>query len=132
MTLDEISASLPNGFHDAKLAGYSVNFTDRTVQMDLTIWTGNRNAMETYRRASLELEGLYYWIIEPPDLRYNYAVAEELTIDIGPVFDLEMVPTIQPPPVPTGTFANWLFVGEWNAFIYLAAQSAKLTWQESE
>ncbi len=128
MTLDEIDASLPHGFHDAQLASYSISFADRTAHLELAIWMGVPEATETYRRASLHLKGLHYWIVEPPDTNYPFNAAQDLTIDIGRTADFKDAPAGQLPPVPPGTFENSVYVEQWNARIYLAAQIAELQW----
>jgi hypothetical protein len=131
MTLDQIANSLPNGFHDTELSGVSINYVDRTAHLDLVIWTGGPTE-ETYRSASLDLEGLEYWTIQPPDPREAHAIGHHLTIDIGRVTDLERTPEVQLPPLPMGVFAYWLYVREWNAFMYFAARSAAFQWRGIE
>ncbi|WP_421759305.1 hypothetical protein [Devosia sp.] len=116
MTIEEIARSLPNGFHDAELSGYSISFIKQTAHLDLAVWTGSPTRIETYRPASLDLEGLRFWIIQPPDARYD-ASAGELVIDIGNVADLDPPPAVQLPPVPPTVPVNWLYVRDWNAFI---------------
>jgi hypothetical protein len=32
------------------------------------------------------------------------------------------------PPIPPRKFANWIFVNEWNAFVFFAAGEASLAW----
>ena len=32
------------------------------------------------------------------------------------------------PSIPDNAFVNWIFVSDWNAFIYVAAQEATLKW----
>jgi hypothetical protein len=41
---------------------------------------------------------------------------------------LERKDTLPLPPIPERSFANWVFVTDWNAFIYLAAEEARLEW----
>lgn len=67
MTLEDIAQSLPNGLHDAKLHGFSVDYAAQSAHVDLHVWIGTADNMEAYRSAALTLEGLEYWIIEPPD-----------------------------------------------------------------
>ena len=128
MTLDELDALLPSGLHDAKLDRVAINFADRTVRLELNIWVGDDEEREAYRRAQVTLSGLLFWVSEPPDPSYPFASPRPLWIDAGPLTD--KLPERQPalPPVPQGAFANWIFVRDWNAFIYVAAEDANLTW----
>jgi hypothetical protein len=129
MTLDEVAGSLPNGFHDAELRAVTIDFVKREARLSLDIWIGDDDDREAYRRAELTLTGLIFWIVEPPDARYPYGQADHLIIDMGSVASLprEKQPTL--PPIPESAFSNWLFVVEWNAFIYVAAEDADLIWQ---
>ena len=128
MTMDELIASLPNGLYDAELGTVAIDFANRTVRLDLNIWVGDDEELEAYRRAQVTLSGLLFWVSEPPDPSYPFASPRPLWIDAGPLTD--DLPEKQPalPPVPQGAFANWLFVRDWNAFIYVAAEDASLTW----
>ena len=128
MTLDELAASLPNGLHDAELAAVALDFTKREAQLSLDIWIGDDEEREAYRRAEIMLSGLAYWVSEPPDPRYPYGEPEALRIDAGPSTKLSESERSKLPPIPVDAFSNYIFVVDWNAFIYLAAQSAVLKW----
>lgn len=76
MTLEEIAASLPNGFHDTYIKGISTDYVIGTVSFELEIWVGNDAAekeeeREVYRAAPLTLSDLLFCITEPPDPRYR-------------------------------------------------------------
>ena len=128
MTIDELDAFLPNGLHDAKLGKVAIDFTERTVRLDLNIWVGDEEKREAYRSAEVTLSGLLFWVSEPPDPHYPFGSPRPLWIDAGPLTD--KLPEKQPalPPIPPGAFANWIYVRDWNAFIYVAAEDANLTW----
>lgn len=58
MTLEEVAASLPNGFHDAYIKGISTDYVTGTASFDLEIWVGDDSAekeedREVYRPARL-------------------------------------------------------------------------------
>lgn len=40
MTFQEIAASLPNGFHDAELQRFDIDYVQRRMQFDLVVWIG--------------------------------------------------------------------------------------------
>jgi len=40
VTLEELNTSLPNGFHDAELTSFRVDYLKRELVLDLNIWLG--------------------------------------------------------------------------------------------
>jgi hypothetical protein len=128
MTIDELDALLPNGLHDAKLESVAIDFGARTARLDLDIWVGDDEEREAYRRAQITLSGLLFWVSEPPDPLYPFSSPRAMWIDAGPLTD--KIPEKQPalPPIPQAAFANWIFVRDWNSFIYVAAIDSSLTW----
>jgi hypothetical protein len=130
--LTEIEDSLSNGFHDAYLESIHVDYKSRRGLIKLRVCTGDPDApsekeREAYEEVSLELLGLLYFVIEPPDPRAKYAETGELSIDGGP-----FKPGVDPPmPVPveqlpSDAFAYWFFVRDWNSFIHVSARDARL------
>ncbi len=129
-TLDDLSASLPNGFHDAELQRLVIDYMKREAKFIVDIWVGDMGTeqREVYRLAEVTLSGLLFWVSEPPDANYLYDVAGGERIDIGSLAELKERGTLKLPPVPEYAFANWIFLTEWNTFHYVAAQSAGLIW----
>ncbi|MGA2797903.1 MAG: hypothetical protein ABSE63_10010 [Thermoguttaceae bacterium] len=128
MTLDEIDSGLPKGFHDAEVSQLAVDFLQKTMTLDLDLWIGRMSMplvadRETYGVAKLELRGLAYFAVEPPDPKYPYAKPGAITVDLCDVEDGSSLPPIQ-----SGMFASRFFVSEWNAFIIVSASEALLTW----
>ena len=133
MTLDELTASLPNGFHDAKLKSVSIDYVNRNATLELDIWVGELDASskrerEKYRPGQLRLLGMIFWVSEPPCVGYPYDIGGELRIDVGSIQTLDTQPSLPLPSTPQECFINWIFVTDWNAFIYVAARHAQLTW----
>lgn len=128
MTLDEMAASLPNGLHDAELATVAIDFTRGEVRLTLDIWIGDDEETEAYRQAEVTLCGLVYWVSEAPDARYLYGDTDAVRIDVGPLTQLDAAKRAKLPPAPADAFSNYIFVADWNAFIYVAARSAALQW----
>jgi len=130
MNLEELAATLPNGFHDAELRTFEMNYVSRTLTCDLDIWIGDiemEAARELYRAARLVLGGVAYLVIEPPDERQSWLRAGAVTIDAGigePVQGKWECP-VQPP----GAFRGYFYVGELNAFMRFAADEASLEWR---
>jgi hypothetical protein len=110
------------------LRAVDIDFVRGVACLDVDIWIGDGLERETYRNARIKLSRLLFWIAEPPDPRYPFAEPGGLRIDAGPL--TEESPKSRPslPPVPPDRFANWIFVTDWNAFIFLAAGDASLEW----
>jgi hypothetical protein len=133
MTLDDLAASLPNGFHDSALKVVVIDYVNREAKLSLEIWMADCDAAsaadrEAYRQAEVSLSGLVFWVCEPLSAGYPYDGKGEVTIDIGSVETLTRPPSPTLPSTPVGCFVNWIYVRAWNAFIYVAAHDAKLTW----
>jgi hypothetical protein len=133
MTLDDLAASLPNGFHDSKLKAVSIDYVNRSASLELDIWiceleAASDSEREKYRPGQVRLSGLIFWVCEPPGIGYPYDIGRRLRIDVGAIQTLATPPSMPLPSAPVECFTNWIFVAEWNAFIYLAARDAQLTW----
>ena len=67
MTLEEIDASLPNGFHDAEIKSIHADCTKRRVTIELSIWLGEgpdntEVPQEAYRLAEVMVDGLQFLV----------------------------------------------------------------------
>lgn len=136
MTLDTIAAHLPNGFHDALLRRIAVDYVDRRATLALDVCVGDPDAeidaqREAYRPAIVTILGLLRCIIEAPDADGYYGYySDGLWIDAGPMSTLKRKMPI--PALPHDAFAWWIFVRQWNAFIYIAGTEASLEWQDEQ
>ena len=68
MTMEEIAESLPNGFHDSSIVGVRLDYVQRTAEIDIELWLSSPDEadQEKYRRATLFISELIYFVIEPP------------------------------------------------------------------
>lgn len=130
MTLEDIEKSLPNGLHDAKLNRLVVDYEQRTLKAEIAVWVGDLDEpaerRERYRRGRIEIAGLTFLIMEPPDARYPFAYSTKLTIDgcdQRENLDITLLESL-----PKKSFFRSLWVGEWNAFIHVAGTDAKFSW----
>jgi hypothetical protein len=133
MTLDELRNSLPNGLHDARLKTVSVDYTKQEARLALDIWVGDLDSeieseREAYKEAEVTLNGLLFWVSEPPQADHPYQKARSVKIDAGSVATLAEPPKTKLPAVPADISVNWIYVNDWNACIYVAAKSAQLKW----
>jgi hypothetical protein len=131
MNLEELEASLPNGLHDAQLCRFEVDYINRTASIVVSIWIGDldgttREAREVYRQARIDLQGLAFAAVDPPEKTSGDG---SLRIDSGtgvaPTSDL-----ILPSHLPKNCFVHWIFVTQWNAFIHVAAETATICWMD--
>ena len=132
MTIDELAAELPNGFHDCLLRTFTSEPAERRAEFIVDIWLGDlRNALtsdrECRRRARLDLSGLAYLMVDNPDPRYPVTNGLPLQIDTCAADDNPALAG----QVPQGGFAGRFFVNEWNGFIHFAALEACLTWLDT-
>jgi hypothetical protein len=132
-TLAEVQATLPGwGLHDARLERAEIDWLARRAVLELRLMMSESQDMD--QRGRLILDGLVYCSIDPPEI--DPAQHCEPTppggarLDSGP----GVAPTtdIKHPSIPPGTFVQWFFVSDWNAFIHVAAEAARFEWIETE
>lgn len=132
VSLSALASTLPHGFHDAQLQGVTIDYVAAEARLTLDIWIGDLSIeveREMYQLAEVTLGGLVFWVIEAPDQNYEFDNPGELRIDLGEVSDSGPIPSINLPAVPPDAFMNWIYVDEWNCYIYVAARSASLVWR---
>jgi hypothetical protein len=130
MTLEEIENSLPNSLHDAEVHRLVADYAKRTLMAELDVWVGNMDdppdRRETYRTARIDIEGLHFLIMEPPDPKYPFDKSVNLTID--GCDKRESLNAELPNSIPGGGFFRSFWVREWNGFIHLAGANATFSW----
>lgn len=127
MTLRELEATLPNGFHDALLHRLEWDLEQRTVVLVVSVWVGDLHdqvsaAREQTVRQRLVLQGVRFFEIEQPSSRYPYQAARPVRFELR---DLDRAHPLMKEQ-PSEVFGASLFVEEWNAFVHLAAEDAEL------
>ena len=134
MTLEDIEKSLPNGLHDAELSRLVVDYEQRTLKAEIAVWVGDLDEppekRERYRKGRIEIEGLSFLIVEPPDARYPFAHSTKLTIDGCDQRQNLEITLLES--LPKKSFFRSLWVGEWNAFIHIAGTDAKFSWMDHD
>lgn len=138
MQLDDLLArdDFAATFHDASVHRLTLDYVAREAVLECSICVGNPDAedeqeREARRNGTLIFQGLLYCAIDPPDPRYPYSDRDGLWIsDVGP---LDLRPDSAkrfPVNLPAEAFAHYFFVNDWNAFIYIAARSARFDWTD--
>lgn len=123
MTLADIARGLPGTLHDAALLSLAIDYRSRRAALGLSVDVSDPDPMtptegEVYQPATLIVSELVWCIVEPPGS--SSVGTGELWIDAGLVSELPQSPPL--PPVPDGAFVWWIFVQQWNSFIYLAGR----------
>lgn len=121
MTLAELAATLPWGFHDATLLGVESDYANARAAIDLDVLLNGRPLL--VRRARVELVGVAYLTIEPPDRRHG--IQAPGLIDVRPTSAAQRAGL---PPCKAKHQRDSVFVNGWNSFIHLACEAATLTW----
>jgi len=129
MTLEELERTLPNGLHDAEVQGIAVDYRQRKLTLEVAVWVGDMGdppeRREAYRNGRIEISGLLFFVMEPPDPKYPFQTSG-LTVDgcdMRENLDIELLRSVS-----ADSFFRSFWVNEWNAFIHIAAKSADLVW----
>ena len=133
MTFEETAAALPNGFHDAELQHFEMDYVHRKLRFDLVVWIGgmeDSRRRELYRPARLILDDVAFLVIEPPDVNYPWLKAGRIRIDAGEGQPPQSSSAL--PVGPAGTRTTWMFLGELNTFLLFSAGNASLEWTGPE
>jgi thiamine pyrophosphokinase len=132
MNIEDIEKTLPNGFHDAILQRLNIDYINKIVELDLNVWVGdlnskNENIREEYKKMRLKLKRFLFFIIEKPDHTYPYSSGQELMIDMGKISSLKERHNLKNlmQSIPKEAFAYWIFISQWNSFIYFSALDAE-------
>ena len=129
MNFNELDRTLPNGFHDAKLRHFEMDYVNRTLRFELAVWIGkmaDAQARELYRPAQVNVAGVAFLVIEPPDTNYPWLKAGAVCIDTGE--GLPKQSSSKVPVAPKGTETTWVYFREMNRFLLFAGGEASLEW----
>ena len=118
-----------------------MDYVTRTLLLDVVLCTTGTQAPprnETYRPALVTVKDVAYLVIEPPDFEvrthgeYPWREPGEIRIDTGEgCLSPPHSTTVLPPP-PVGTTANWLYLFDFNRFLFFAAGDSSLEWTDDE
>jgi len=135
MTLQEISASLLNGFHDAHLDQLSVDYAASTIIMRFNLCLGltsdDPELRTRYAKGNMLLSGMQYCVVEKPEDNGHGLLPSHFhaTLDgFETAAQPELVANL--PGLEPGYFAHSFIVFGWNCYIHVAAQSASITFDD--
>lgn len=134
MTLDQLDDALPNGFHDAQIRSFEVDYVSGTATFRLNLLVGwpddPKPERDAYQEATLVVMGLCFCSIDAPCSTYPFIPDGKPILVSGnkpkadaPPFVPELLATF-----PAGTWCYDFFVHDWNSSINIAARDATVTW----
>ncbi len=130
MTLEQIEATLPGGFHDARMRRVEIDYRARSAWIEIVLDAGDPDAedigeREAWRRARLVLSDLLFVVVEPPSTRPEAFAGEAWITASAPATALQRE---RLPPLPRGFFCHAFFASNWNSHVFAAARDARLEW----
>ncbi len=137
-SLEEIGMQLPSGFHDSYIEAIALDLLANTATLDLELWVGDLDAplgpeREAYRRGRLRLNGLVYFVIEPPGPGGEWLQGDcgvRIEDDGEAKADHEKERLRPRAALSEKTIADWFFLHDWNSLLHIAARSADFEWTE--
>ena len=134
MTLDELDRDLPNGFHDAKIFSFELDYVGGIASFHLNLLVGWPDDPEperqAYQQANMTVKGLCFCSIDPPYPTYPFIPRGKPILVTGtrPKPDTSPFVSELVAKFPEGTWCYQFFVDDWNACINIAARDVTLTW----
>lgn len=129
ITLDELERTLPSGFRNARLSGFRIDSKEMQLVLDLEV-AKSATEPSTPRPARVTLSGLLTFEFDPRRVGVPLPEVGSLSIATGHIGQADLPVTSVPDPLPPGAFANFIFLREWDAYIYVTARAARLEWIE--
>jgi hypothetical protein len=135
MTLTEMDAILPNGFHDAQIERMTWDFQTNSAVFDVDFWVGSETSdREARRKSRIHLRNILFIAIDPPSPRdsdpkpYRFK-PDSLAID-GEVANERIFPQLNflKGKLPSDVEIFSFYVLNWNSFIHISAE-AELIWK---
>ena len=133
MTFEELTDTLPNGFHDAELHAFRMDYVQRRLIFDLEIFIGevdNERRREVYRPAVVVLDDVRFLYVEPPRESKELHIVSSIRIDTGEGVPKTVEDRLQH--LRDAGPITWMFMNELNSFIFFAGSRATLEWTGPE
>ena len=132
MTLSELESELPNGFHDAFIHDLRIDFVNGAATLLVALDFGglDDSDQEDYRVGKLQIRGLCYCAIDPPDARWPWNRAgNRLGVyeDTGNPEQRRTSKALSET-LPPGISAYQFYVDDYNSFLDIAAKDVHISW----
>jgi hypothetical protein len=135
MTVEEVEATLPNGFHDAEILEITFDAISRSLQISLNvdIHDAEGAGREIYRAGKLTVQSAQWFSLGTPDPRYPFTGnGEPLNasgFSIIPGRDARVDALLAV--LPAGFSAYGFFLDDWNSDLYFAGKDPQFLWDEA-
>ena len=133
MTFEELADTLPNGFHDADLSAFQVDYVQRQLTFQLEFWIGDMEVSErreVYRPAIVVVDDVNFVYVEPPRETKEFHIGTSIRIDAGEGIPEAIQDAVQH--LHDMGKVTWMFLSELNSFILFSAASASMKWTGPE
>jgi len=134
VTLEELDDSLPNGFHDAEIFSFELDYASGIARFQMNLLVGwpddPEPECEKYQEATLVVRSLCFCSVDPPVSTYPFLPDGKPICVSGDVAKSDHLPSLPDlvAKLPSGTWCYRFFVHDWNAFIHIAGRDAEVTW----
>ena len=120
-------------FHDSELTGFSLNYSDSVAAFHFRVPVGLAERELVFQSGVLALTGLHFVAFEPPAAPTHEWVRSPLRITSdGPFPNPTLKTNIRlPADLPQSCFCHYLYAGNTNSFLVIAAEKASFSWQPS-
>lgn len=134
MNFEEVANTLPNGFHDAELRRFEMDYVQRKLHFDLDVWIGDMHnppeAREIYRPSRVTVEKVAFLVIEPPDASCPWQEPGTITVDAGEGLPCQASSIL--PEIPAGSQMTWMYMDALNRYLLFAGGKTSLEWTGPE
>jgi hypothetical protein len=130
MTFEELDQRFPNGFVDAEITGLDLDYQNRMAKVFLNLRSNPPDSpnRDEYQRATLVLNGFYYFVIEAPDPDHLWYPQRSIQIDGLAEDDSQYrLAGLLKSKQPKDAFCCRFYVHDWNSFIHVAAKDAQFS-----
>lgn len=140
MTFEELESVLPNGFHDAKLVGLTLDYLGRTATLHRQLFVGSSESgdLEEYKAAVVRIVGLCFFSIDLPDPNEPFVpdgspvgvsgYSEDSTGLLKPNESIAVINKLMENCPPGASFYRF-YSHDWNSFVHIACADASLEWK---
>jgi hypothetical protein len=134
MTLDELDDTLPNGFHDAEIFSFEIDYVRGIASFHLNLLVGGpddpKPECDAYQEATLVVRGLCFCSIDPPYSTYPFLPDGKPISVSGAKPKTDAAPFVPDlvSKFPADAWCYLFFVDDWNACINIAGRDASVTW----